>query len=61
MDSSSGLHDGVLINEMDSVKELLDVTAVAATNRPDVIDSTAYYYTLVLQIFKLGKTFSSTP
>jgi len=28
-----------LLNEMDGVQELLGVTVVAATNRPDVIDS----------------------
>lgn len=33
-------HEGVLtslLNEMDGVEELLGVTVVAATNRPDVI------------------------
>ncbi|KAG7444103.1 AAA-domain-containing protein [Guyanagaster necrorhizus] len=35
-------HEGVLtslLNEMDGVQELLGVTIIAATNRPDVIDS----------------------
>lgn len=37
---STGSHEGVLtslLNEMDGVQELLGVTVVAATNRPDVI------------------------
>ncbi|OCH87928.1 AAA family ATPase [Obba rivulosa] len=41
-DSSGGVHEGVLtslLNEMDGVQELVGVTIVAATNRPDVIDS----------------------
>ncbi|EJD02417.1 AAA family ATPase [Fomitiporia mediterranea MF3/22] len=39
---SGGKHEGVLttlLNEMDGVQELIGVTIVAATNRPDVIDS----------------------
>ena len=35
-----GAHEGVLtslLNEMDGVQELVGVTIVAATNRPDVI------------------------
>ncbi|KAH8082458.1 AAA family ATPase [Cristinia sonorae] len=39
---TGGSHEGVLtslLNEMDGVQELLGVTVVAATNRPDVIDS----------------------
>ena len=39
-DSGAGSHEGVLtslLNEMDGVQELLGVTVVAATNRPDVI------------------------
>ncbi|THG96085.1 hypothetical protein EW026_g5686 [Hermanssonia centrifuga] len=39
---SGGSHEGVLtslLNEMDGVQELVGVTVVAATNRPDVIDS----------------------
>ncbi|KAG8965784.1 AAA+-type ATPase [Tulasnella sp. 419] len=38
----SGAHEGVLtslLNEMDGIQELVGVTIVAATNRPDVIDS----------------------
>jgi len=41
-DSGAESHEGVLtslLNEMDGVQELLGVTVVAATNRPDVIDS----------------------
>ncbi|KAI8986118.1 AAA family ATPase [Trametes punicea] len=41
-DTSGGAHEGVLtslLNEMDGVQELVGVTIVAATNRPDVIDS----------------------
>lgn len=41
-DDSGGSHDGVLtslLNEMDGVQELVGVTVVAATNRPDVIVS----------------------
>ncbi|KAM5541224.1 hypothetical protein V8D89_005153 [Ganoderma adspersum] len=41
-DSGGGPHEGVLtslLNEMDGVQELVGVTIVAATNRPDVIDS----------------------
>ncbi|PIL34827.1 transporter [Ganoderma sinense ZZ0214-1] len=41
-DSGGGAHEGVLtslLNEMDGVQELVGVTIVAATNRPDVIDS----------------------
>ncbi|TBU25070.1 AAA family ATPase [Dichomitus squalens] len=41
-DSSGGAHEGVLtslLNEMDGVQELVGVTIVAATNRPDVIDA----------------------
>ncbi|KAG8860855.1 AAA+-type ATPase [Tulasnella sp. 330] len=41
-DSGSGAHDGVLtslLNEMDGIQELVGVTVVAATNRPDVLDS----------------------
>lgn len=41
-DSGAGSHEGVLtslLNEMDGVQELLGVTVVAATNRPDVIVS----------------------
>ncbi|KAG9036997.1 AAA+-type ATPase [Tulasnella sp. JGI-2019a] len=41
-DSSSGAHNGVLtslLNEMDGIQELVGVTVVAATNRPDVLDS----------------------
>lgn len=37
---TSSSHEGVLtslLNEMDGVQELLGVTVVAATNRPDVI------------------------
>ena len=40
--SENGSHEGVLtslLNEMDGVQELLGVTVVAATNRPDVIVS----------------------
>ncbi|KAI6110568.1 AAA-domain-containing protein [Pisolithus croceorrhizus] len=40
LDSSS--HEGVLttlLNEMDGVRELIGVTIIAATNRPDAIDS----------------------
>jgi AAA family ATPase len=39
-DSGAGSHEGVLtslLNEMDGVQELLGVTVVAATNRPNVI------------------------
>lgn len=41
-DSGTGSHEGVLtslLNEMDGVEELIGVTIVAATNRPDVIVS----------------------
>ncbi|KAJ7288451.1 AAA family ATPase [Mycena rebaudengoi] len=41
MDAGSS-HEGVLtslLNEMDGVQELLGVTVIAATNRPDAIDS----------------------
>ncbi|KAI0686843.1 AAA family ATPase [Cytidiella melzeri] len=41
-DSSGNSHNGVLtslLNEMDGVEELVGVTVVAATNRPDAIDS----------------------
>ncbi|KAI0783501.1 AAA family ATPase [Abortiporus biennis] len=41
-DAGGASHEGVLtslLNEMDGVQELLGVTIVAATNRPDVIDS----------------------
>ncbi|KAI0671254.1 AAA family ATPase [Trametes maxima] len=41
-DGGGGAHEGVLtslLNEMDGVQELVGVTIVAATNRPDVIDS----------------------
>jgi AAA family ATPase len=42
-DSNTGTaHEGVLtslLNEMDGVQELVGVTIIAATNRPDVIDS----------------------
>ncbi|OSC98204.1 AAA family ATPase [Trametes coccinea BRFM310] len=41
-DSGGGAHEGVLtslLNEMDGVQELVGVTIVAATNRPDTIDS----------------------
>ncbi|KAJ3475296.1 hypothetical protein NLI96_g11932 [Meripilus lineatus] len=41
-DSGGGSHEGVLtslLNEMDGVQELVGVTVVAATNRPDAIDS----------------------
>lgn len=42
-DSDTGTaHEGVLtslLNEMDGVQELVGVTIIAATNRPDVIDS----------------------
>ncbi|KAI0687036.1 AAA family ATPase [Earliella scabrosa] len=41
-DTSGGAHEGVLtslLNEMDGVQELVGVTIVAATNRPDVMDS----------------------
>ncbi|PAV24032.1 AAA family ATPase [Pyrrhoderma noxium] len=41
-DGASERHQGVLttlLNEMDGVQELLGVTILAATNRPDVIDS----------------------
>ena len=35
-----------LLNEMDGVENLVDVTVVAATNRPDMIDKVlfCYYY-----------------
>lgn len=39
-DGASERHQGVLttlLNEMDGVQELLGVTILAATNRPDVI------------------------
>ena len=39
-DSGVGSHEGVLtslLNEMDGVQELLGVTVLAATNRPNVI------------------------
>lgn len=42
---SNGSHEGVLtslLNEMDGVQELLGVTVVAATNRPDVIVRLAF-------------------
>lgn len=38
----AGSHEGVLtslLNEMDGVQELVGVTIIAATNRPDVLDS----------------------
>ncbi|OSX57094.1 hypothetical protein POSPLADRAFT_1061796 [Postia placenta MAD-698-R-SB12] len=41
-DSTGGVHEGVLtslLNEMDGVQELVGVTIVAATNRPEAIDS----------------------
>ncbi|EIW59744.1 AAA family ATPase [Trametes versicolor FP-101664 SS1] len=41
-DGGGGAQEGVLtslLNEMDGVQELVGVTIVAATNRPDVIDS----------------------
>ncbi|KXN82280.1 hypothetical protein AN958_02781 [Leucoagaricus sp. SymC.cos] len=41
-DTEAGSHEGVLtslLNEMDGVQELIGVTIVAATNRPEVIDS----------------------
>ncbi|KAH9913006.1 AAA family ATPase [Fomitopsis serialis] len=41
-DTSGGAHEGVLtslLNEMDGVQELVGVTIVAATNRPEAIDS----------------------
>ncbi|KII87583.1 hypothetical protein PLICRDRAFT_690240 [Plicaturopsis crispa FD-325 SS-3] len=41
-DGGAGSHEGVLtslLNEMDGVQELVGVTVVAATNRPDVLDS----------------------
>ncbi|KAH9850128.1 AAA family ATPase [Lenzites betulinus] len=41
-DAGGGAHEGVLtslLNEMDGVQELVGVTIVAATNRPDVIDT----------------------
>jgi len=40
--TSTGSHEGVLtslLNEMDGIQELTGVTVVAATNRPDVLDS----------------------
>ncbi|KAI0051505.1 AAA family ATPase [Auriscalpium vulgare] len=40
--TDSGSHDGVLtslLNEMDGVEELVGVTVIAATNRPDALDS----------------------
>ncbi|KAI0345536.1 AAA family ATPase [Trametopsis cervina] len=40
--SGNGSHEGVLtslLNEMDGVEELVGVTVVAATNRPDAIDT----------------------
>ncbi|KAF8585041.1 AAA family ATPase [Ramaria rubella] len=40
--TSSDGHDGVLtslLNEMDGIQELAGVTIVAATNRPDILDS----------------------
>ncbi|KAJ3572904.1 hypothetical protein NP233_g2773 [Leucocoprinus birnbaumii] len=41
-DTEAGSHEGVLtslLNEMDGVQELVGVTIIAATNRPEVIDS----------------------
>ncbi|EPS95567.1 hypothetical protein FOMPIDRAFT_1043545 [Fomitopsis schrenkii] len=41
-DTPGGAHEGVLtslLNEMDGVQELVGVTIVAATNRPEAIDS----------------------
>ncbi|EJU00500.1 transitional endoplasmic reticulum ATPase [Dacryopinax primogenitus] len=41
-DNAGGAHEGMLttlLNEMDGIQELVGVTIVAATNRPDVIDS----------------------
>ncbi|KAH9831440.1 AAA family ATPase [Rhodofomes roseus] len=41
-DTSGGAHEGVLtslLNEMDGVQELVGVTIVAATNRPEALDS----------------------
>ncbi|KAF9448797.1 AAA family ATPase [Macrolepiota fuliginosa MF-IS2] len=41
-DTEAGSHEGALtslLNEMDGVQELIGVTIVAATNRPEVIDS----------------------
>ncbi|KZO91609.1 AAA-domain-containing protein [Calocera viscosa TUFC12733] len=41
-DSGGSSHEGMLttlLNEMDGIQELVGVTIVAATNRPDVIDS----------------------
>jgi AAA family ATPase len=40
--SDGGSHEGVLtslLNEMDGVQELVGVTVVAATNRPEIIVS----------------------
>jgi AAA family ATPase len=40
--TGAGSHEGVLtslLNEMDGVQQLLGVTVIAATNRPDVIVS----------------------
>ena len=42
---SGNRHEGVLttlLNEMDGIQELVGVTIVAATNRPDVIVSTSF-------------------
>ncbi|KAF8261569.1 P-loop containing nucleoside triphosphate hydrolase protein [Lactarius quietus] len=41
-DSDGGTHEGVLLsllNEMDGVEELIGVTVIGATNRPEVLDS----------------------
>ncbi|KAH9057499.1 AAA family ATPase [Lactarius vividus] len=41
-DSESGTHEGVLLsllNEMDGVEELVGVTVIGATNRPEALDS----------------------
>ena len=48
---ASSSHEGVLtslLNEMDGVQELVGVTVVAATNRPEVIVSYVAIVSLIL-------------
>jgi AAA+ superfamily predicted ATPase len=52
-----GSHEGVLtslLNEIDGVQELVGVTIVAATNRPEVIVSSLRFICHVSLLIELG-------
>lgn len=57
-EDSDSVNEGVLtslLNEMDGVQELVGVTILAATNRPDVIVS-FLFFSFFLSVWLTGKS-----